>query len=147
MTTDFVFYAGATQLGIAMSSLFLPRILGWRQQIARLEPLTQHVFWTYAAYILCTNLFFAGVSMLTPQILTDGTTLARLHHRLLGGPRLDPDLLVSGSQADGLVLCRRRLDLPGGVPVLHAGLRQGRLRVVANGKHPPCPATPPALQA
>ena len=77
MTTDFVFYAGATQLGIAMSSLFLPRILGWRQQIARLEPLTQHVFWTYAAYILCTNLFFAGVSMLTPQILTDGTTLAR----------------------------------------------------------------------
>ena len=77
MMDNLVFYAGAMQLGIALSSLILPRILGWRQQIQRLEPLTQHVFWTYAAYILCTNLFFAGVSMLAPEILTDGTTLAR----------------------------------------------------------------------
>ncbi len=77
MMNDLVFYAGATQLGIALSSLVLPRILGWREQIPKLDPLTQHVFWTYACYILGTNLFFAGVSMLAPHILTDGTTLAR----------------------------------------------------------------------
>lgn len=73
----FVWWAGAAQLGVALASLALPRILGWRQQIARLEPLTRHVFWTYAAYIFCTNLFFAAVSLAAPQLLTDGTPLAR----------------------------------------------------------------------
>jgi hypothetical protein len=73
-----VFIAGLTQLGIALSSLLLPRILGWREQVARLEPLTRHVFWTYACYILGTNLFFAGISLLAPSLLTDGTPLARL---------------------------------------------------------------------
>ncbi|MFN3244183.1 MAG: hypothetical protein ACE37K_21940 [Planctomycetota bacterium] len=77
MIETFVFAAGATQLGIALASLALPRILGWREQTARLEPLTRHVFWTYAVYIFCTNMFFAGVSMLRPELLTDGTPLAR----------------------------------------------------------------------
>ncbi|MGK0302190.1 MAG: hypothetical protein ACI89X_003072 [Planctomycetota bacterium] len=77
MMNDMVFYAGATQLGIALSSLFLPRILDWRGQTAKLDPLTKHVFWTYACYIFGTNLFFAGISMLAPHLLTDGTTLAR----------------------------------------------------------------------
>ena len=77
MTDMLVFLAGLTQLGIALSSLLLPRILGWREQIAKLEPLTRHVFWTYAGYILGMNLFFAGLSILAPQLLTEGTPLAR----------------------------------------------------------------------
>lgn len=77
MTNELVFYAGATQLGIALSSLFLPKILDWKGQTAKLDELTRHVFWTYACYIFGTNLFFAGVSMLAPEVLTDGTTLAR----------------------------------------------------------------------
>ena len=77
MIETFVFWAGATQLFIALVSLALPRILGWREQTARLEPLTRHVFWTYAAYIFCTNLFFAGISMFRPQMLVDGSVLAR----------------------------------------------------------------------
>ena len=78
MADRLVFLAGLTQLLIALSSLALPRILGWREQTQRLEPLTRHVFWTYAAYILGTNLSFAAVSMLAPHLLTDGTPLARL---------------------------------------------------------------------
>lgn len=77
MIETLVFWAGALQLSIALSSLALPRILGWREQTARLEPLTRHVFWTYAAYIFCTNLFFAGMSMLWPSVLVDGSLLAR----------------------------------------------------------------------
>ena len=66
LTDDLVFYAGATQLGIALSSLFLPKILDWKGQTARLDELTRHVFWTYACYIFGTNLFFAGVAMVAP---------------------------------------------------------------------------------
>ncbi|MFK7741762.1 MAG: hypothetical protein AB8H80_15695 [Planctomycetota bacterium] len=77
MLETFIFWAGVLQLLIVLSSLALPRILGWREQTARLDELTRHIFWTYAAYICCTNLFFAGISMLNPQMLTDGTVLAR----------------------------------------------------------------------
>lgn len=77
MTDTLVFLAGLVQLGIALSSLALPRILGWREQVARLEPLTRHVFWTYACYIFGINVFFAALSLLAPHLLTDGTPLAR----------------------------------------------------------------------
>lgn len=78
MIENLVFWAGVTQLGIALSSLALPRILGWREDTAQLQPLTRHVFWTYAAYIFATNLFFAGTSMFAPGLLADGSPLARL---------------------------------------------------------------------
>ena len=78
MIDTLVLTAGLVQLGIALSSLALPRMLGWREQIARLEPLTAHVFWTYAAYIFCTNLFFAGISIFATDLLTEGTPLARI---------------------------------------------------------------------
>jgi hypothetical protein len=99
MPDTLVFVAGLTQLGIALSSLLLPRMLGWREQILRLEPLTRQVFWTYACYILGTNLFFAGVSLLAPSLLTDGTPLARLLCAFITvywGARVGIQLFASG---------------------------------------------------
>ena len=52
-------------------------MLRWREQTARLDPLTRSVFWTYAGYILGTNVFFGAVSALAPSWLTDGSPLAR----------------------------------------------------------------------
>ncbi len=72
-----VLLAGAGQIGIVLSSLFIPRALKWREQTAALRPLTRQVFWTYAGYILCTNLAFGLVSLLMPDRLLDGTPLAR----------------------------------------------------------------------
>ena len=77
MTEILVIIAGIGQLGVALSSLVLPRILGWREEVARLEPLTAQVFWTYAGYILGTNVFFGLLSILAPAWLTDGEPLAR----------------------------------------------------------------------
>jgi hypothetical protein len=57
-----VFVAGVGQLALVVASLAIPRVLGWRQQTARLRPLLRQVFWTYALYILCTNLCFGLVS-------------------------------------------------------------------------------------
>jgi hypothetical protein len=69
--------AGLGQLALALASLAIPRVLGWREETAKLRPLTRQVFWTYAAYIWIFNVSFGVVSTATPGWLLDGTPLAR----------------------------------------------------------------------
>src|SRR5437867_12234384 len=69
--------AGLGQLGLALGSLALPGILHWRDDTAKLRPLTRQVFWTYAGYIWATNLSFGLLSTLAPDSLLDGSSLAR----------------------------------------------------------------------
>lgn len=76
--TPFVLIAGLGQLVLAGGSLALPGMLGWREQTAKLRPLTRQVFWTYAAYIWCTNVFFGSLSLLGHHVLLDGSPLARI---------------------------------------------------------------------
>lgn len=71
-----ILLAGLTQLAIAASSLAIPKALRWREQTARLLPLTRQVFWTYASYIFGTNVAFGILSVLIPKALLDGSTLA-----------------------------------------------------------------------
>ena len=68
--------AGAGQLALAAASLAIPRVLGWREEVARLSPLTRHVFWTYAAYIFGFHVTFGLLSTLRPGLLLDGSPLA-----------------------------------------------------------------------
>jgi hypothetical protein len=70
--------AGLGQLALALVSLSIPRVLGWREETAKLRPLTREVFWTYAAYIWCAHIAFGLLSALAPNLLTDGSTLAGL---------------------------------------------------------------------
>lgn len=72
-----ILLAGLTQIAIASSSLFIPRLLGWREETALLRPLTRQLFWTYAVYIFSMNLAFGALSLLAPRALIEGTTLAR----------------------------------------------------------------------
>jgi hypothetical protein len=58
-----VFAAGVGQLALIVASLAIPRVLRWGEDTAKLRPLTRQVFWTYAAYIWCTNLAFGLVSL------------------------------------------------------------------------------------
>lgn len=46
-----VFAAGVGQLVLIVASLAIPRVLHWKEDTARLRPLTRQVFWTYALYI------------------------------------------------------------------------------------------------
>jgi CBS domain containing-hemolysin-like protein len=68
--------AGLIQLGISASSLAIPWLLGWKEEVARLRPLTKRVFWTYAGYILVTNISFGLLSLLMPEQLAAHTPLA-----------------------------------------------------------------------
>jgi hypothetical protein len=72
-----IILAGLGQLVLAAASLALPRTLHWREDTAKLRPLTREVFWTYAAYIWATNVAMGLLSVLGPGWLLDRTPLAR----------------------------------------------------------------------
>jgi hypothetical protein len=72
-----IILAGLGQLILALASLSLPGILRWREDTAKLEPLTREVFWTYAAYIWATNVAMGLLSVLGPGWFLDRTPLAR----------------------------------------------------------------------
>jgi len=68
--------AGVAQLALALTSSAVPVVLGWREETAKLKPLTRHIFWTYAGYIFCAHIAFGLVSALAPDALLDSSTLA-----------------------------------------------------------------------
>jgi hypothetical protein len=72
-----VLLAGAGQIGLVAASLLIPRLLHWKEELAKLRPLTRHVVTTYAFYIAGTNLAFGLLSALRPEWLLDGSGLAR----------------------------------------------------------------------
>jgi hypothetical protein len=74
---NWILLAGVGQLVLALASLAIPRVLGWREDVGRMKRLTQQVFWTYAAYIWGTNVSFGLISVIAPESLIDGSTLAR----------------------------------------------------------------------
>ncbi len=89
--------AGAGQLLLAAVSLTVPRTLGWREETAKLRPLTRHVFWTYAAYIFIAHVCFGLLSALAPRLLLDGSPLATPNF-VLGGR---PQAVLTGRYAAG----------------------------------------------
>jgi hypothetical protein len=68
--------AGAGQVGLVFASLMIPKVLHWKEEMAKLRPLTRQVYWTYAAYILTINLSFGLLSLLAPHWLMDKSPLA-----------------------------------------------------------------------
>ena len=68
--------AGAGQLALAAGSLAIPKVLRWREDTARLRPLTRQIFWTYAGYIWSFHVCFGLLSLLAPEWLLDRTPLA-----------------------------------------------------------------------
>lgn len=67
---------GVAQLALAAASLAIPRVLRWREDTAKLRPLTRQVFWTYAGYIWATNVSFGVLSVIGRSWLLDGSPLA-----------------------------------------------------------------------
>lgn len=71
-----VLLAGVGQIALVLASLAIPRVLRFAEETAKLRPLLRQMFWTYAGYILCTNLCFGLLSALRPGWLLDGSPLA-----------------------------------------------------------------------
>src|SRR5262245_26397122 len=76
MLKALIIAAGVGQLLLAAGSLAIPRVLKWREELAKVRPLTRQVFWTYAGYIWTTNFCFGLVSVLMPAEFLATTPLA-----------------------------------------------------------------------
>jgi hypothetical protein len=73
-----IYLAGIAQIILALVSLVIPKILGWKTELAKVQPLIKQMFWTYAAYILVTNLCFGLLSAFATADLINGSRLALL---------------------------------------------------------------------
>ena len=70
--------AGLAQILLVAGSFAIPRVLNWRNELAKVQSLIKQMFWTYAAYILVINLCFGLLSLLDYKELLNGSTLALL---------------------------------------------------------------------
>lgn len=68
--------AGVGQILLCLGSLFIPKLLNWNSELAKLSPLIRNIFWVYAAYILTTNFSFGILSLFASTALMDGSLLA-----------------------------------------------------------------------
>jgi len=72
----YVCLAGIGQIVLATGSLALPRLLNWKENLAPMKKLVRVHFITLLGYILCLNFFFGIVSVVLPEDLCDGSSLA-----------------------------------------------------------------------
>lgn len=63
--------AGIGQLLLVVASPAIPRVLGWRQEMAQVRPLTRQVFWTWAGYVWLSHMAFGLLSTFAPGLLVD----------------------------------------------------------------------------
>jgi len=71
--------AGIGQLLLVAASPAIPKVLGWREELAgNVRPLTREVFWTWAGYIWMSHMAFGLLSTFGPGLLVDRTPLAGL---------------------------------------------------------------------
>lgn len=70
--------AGLAQVALAIGSLLVPKVLNWRAELAKVQPLIKQMFWTYAAYIFVINICFGVLSLFAYRDISNGSTLATL---------------------------------------------------------------------
>ncbi|POY38956.1 hypothetical protein C3K47_00180 [Solitalea longa] len=69
--------AGFAQIALVIGSLLIPSLLKWKEELSKVKSLIRQIFWTYAAYILATNLSFGLISVMGANELINGSFMAK----------------------------------------------------------------------
>ena len=72
-----IWVAGLLQLGIAAANLLLPRILRYRENLARMSPMVREIFLVHTGYIVLVLIAFGTMSLLFAPDLAGGSRLGR----------------------------------------------------------------------
>jgi hypothetical protein len=95
--TTLIILAGLCHFGILIASAVAPQMLDWKHSLAPLKRMNRQVIWTHGAYIAGMIAAFGVLSVAAPQLLTDGSPLARIVCAFIAafwGVRLVLQLLV-----------------------------------------------------
>ncbi len=69
--------AGGLQIVIVIANFFLPAILDYRVNLAKVSPIIRHIFWGHAGYIVLILAGFAAISLLFPEDLCGASGIGR----------------------------------------------------------------------
>ncbi len=72
-----ILIGGVLHFGILLASGLTPRVLDWRHELAKLDPLTRQLVWVHGAFIVLVIVAFGVLSVALPNELAAGTWLAR----------------------------------------------------------------------
>ncbi len=78
LLTYSLWFAGLAQVVLVIASTAIPRLLRWKEELAKTSILIQQMFWTYAGYILVINFSFGIISIIGTGELLDKSFLARV---------------------------------------------------------------------
>jgi hypothetical protein len=73
-----ILIGGLGQFGILIASAAAPRLLDWKHSLSTLTPLNRQIIWTHGAYVAGFIVAFGLLSVAAPQLLADGSPLARI---------------------------------------------------------------------
>ena len=69
---------GVCHFGILTASALVPRVLAWRDELHKLQPLCRHLVWTHGVFIVLVIVALGLISVVAAPDLADGSRLARL---------------------------------------------------------------------
>jgi len=78
-----IWVAGLLQLGIAATNLLLPRILRYRENLARMSPMVREIFLVHSGYIVLVLIAFGTMSLAFAPDLAGGSRLGRFRSAFL----------------------------------------------------------------
>ena len=61
---------------LSIGSLWIPKVLGWREKLAGLTPLMKKLWWTYSLYVFGSHIFFALMALTQREFFLSGTPVA-----------------------------------------------------------------------
>jgi hypothetical protein len=72
-----IWVAGLLQLAIAAANLLLPRVLRYRENLARVSPMVREIFLVHSGYIVLVLIAFGTMSLVFAPELAGGSRLGR----------------------------------------------------------------------
>ncbi len=79
-----IFVGGLAHFGILTASALVPRVLQWRRQLEKFDPLMRQVVWVHGLFIVLVILGFGTISVSLASELASGETVARAFCALVG---------------------------------------------------------------
>lgn len=61
---------------LCVASLWIPKLLGWKEKLVSLTPLMRELWWTYSIYVWCSHIFFTVLTLGFGDWLLSGTSSA-----------------------------------------------------------------------